>query len=199
MEYIDEELSFSDTLGVVYENGRTLIRGYATVFNKESPVVFGMADMIAAGAFDGVLDDDIFAVYAHNMDNILGRNTAGTLRLEQDRKGLLMEIDPPDTTVARDLMESIRRGDVTGGSMHISFSRNKELFETKNKGKNNEYVLRTVQQVNRLYEVTVTPIPRIKEAQVGLIRARYDAQLQDERPIATLTDRERRLKLAELA
>jgi hypothetical protein len=42
----------------------------------------------------------------------LGRNHAGTLSLVEDERGLKIEIIPPNTTWAKDLMESIRRGDV---------------------------------------------------------------------------------------
>ncbi|HEY1189785.1 MAG TPA: HK97 family phage prohead protease, partial [Gemmata sp.] len=41
---------------------------------------------------------------------------AGTLRLFVDAVGLRYEIDPPDTTAARDLIQSLRRGDISGSS-----------------------------------------------------------------------------------
>jgi HK97 family phage prohead protease len=47
---------------------------------------------------------------------VLGRNKSGTLRLSVDGIGLRYEIDPPDTQAARDLIESLRRGDVSGSS-----------------------------------------------------------------------------------
>ena len=46
----------------------------------------------------------------------MGRNKSGTLRLSEDEKGLAYEIEVPQTQTGRDLVESIRRGDITQNS-----------------------------------------------------------------------------------
>ena len=99
------------------------ITGYAAVFYD--PADPGTAfrlwgkveERIMPAAFDKALArDDVRALFNHNSACILGRTTAGTLRLTTDARGLRYEIDPPDTQAARDLIASIRRGDVTGSS-----------------------------------------------------------------------------------
>jgi HK97 family phage prohead protease len=51
-------------------------------------------------------------LWDHNSQYVLGRNRAGTLDLAEDERGLGVNIRPPATTWAEDLLESMRRGDV---------------------------------------------------------------------------------------
>lgn len=101
--------------------GRTLV-GYAAVFDSKSEVIrergITFREVIRPGAFDRALkeDHDVRALVNHESGQILGRTKSGTLRLSVDEKGLRYEVDLPDTTVGRDLSESIKRGDITGSS-----------------------------------------------------------------------------------
>lgn len=97
--------------------GESRIVGYAAVFGKRSVDLGGFTEEIAPGAFSRSLkDDDVAALVDHDPSRIIGRKSSGTLRLAEDRVGLRMEVDIPDTTVGRDILESIRRGDVRGQS-----------------------------------------------------------------------------------
>ena len=70
-----------------------------------------------AGAFrESVAADDIRALYNHESGQVLGRVSAGTLRLNETERGIEYEIDLPDTSFARDLAVSVERKDVTGNS-----------------------------------------------------------------------------------
>jgi hypothetical protein len=91
------------------------ISGYAAVFNSRSEDM-GFVEIVDPHAFDGTLTADVRALWNHNSDAVLGRTKSGTLRLSVDAKGLKYEIDPPDTQAARDLMTSMKRGDVDSSS-----------------------------------------------------------------------------------
>ncbi|QJW94707.1 HK97 family phage prohead protease [Frigoriglobus tundricola] len=104
-------------------DGKPTITGYAAVFYDENDpgteyqMYTDMYERIMPGAFDRALrEDDVRGTFNHDDSIVLGRTKSGTMRLSVDRKGLKYEIDPPDTQAARDLMESIRRGDVSGSS-----------------------------------------------------------------------------------
>lgn len=94
--------------------------GYAVVFNKLSEDM-GFREVIAPGAVDRAIREgqDVRALVDHNPTLILGRTKAGTLRMKKDAYGLNVTIDPPNTTIAKDIKESVRRGDVSG--MSFSF------------------------------------------------------------------------------
>ena len=90
------------------------IRGYAAVFDSMSLPLGGFREVIRKGAFKKTLREaDVRALWNHDPNFVLGRKSARTLQMQEDEKGLMSRIFPPDTTWARDLMESITRGDVT--------------------------------------------------------------------------------------
>jgi Escherichia/Staphylococcus phage prohead protease len=97
---------------------RPVIRGYGIVYNRLSEVLGFFREQIAPEAITRTLteDVDLRALIDHNPTALLGRKKAGTLRVESDAHGLRVEIDPPNTTAGLDIVESIRRGDVSGMS-----------------------------------------------------------------------------------
>jgi len=95
----------------------TIIAGYGAVFGSPTNIGDYFIEEIAPGAFTAAIGrDDVRGLFNHDQNLILGRNKAGTLRLSEDDKGLAYEIDAPDTSAARDLMVSLKRGDVTQSS-----------------------------------------------------------------------------------
>lgn len=97
------------------------IRGVAIVFDTPSLDLGGFVEIIEPSAVDRSLREkhDIRGLVDHDAGKVIGRTKAGTLRLEKRRDGLHFEIDPPNTTTGRDILESVRRGDVTGGSFEF--------------------------------------------------------------------------------
>ena len=95
-----------------------IIRGYAIVYNRLSEVLGMFREQIAPEAMTRTLTEavDLRALVDHDPKAVLGRLKAGTLRVETDAHGLRVEIDPPNTTAGHDIVESIRRGDVSGMS-----------------------------------------------------------------------------------
>lgn len=91
-----------------------MIMGHAAVFNTLSEDLGGYREMVIPGAFKRTLQSaDVRSFLNHDPNLVLGRNKAGTMRLEEDDQGLMIEVDPPDTQYARDLCVSIERGDIS--------------------------------------------------------------------------------------
>lgn len=102
------------------EGEKPRLSGYAAVFYAGSPETEyrlweGAVERFSPGAF--TFADDVLAVFNHNPERILGRVSSGTLQVRMDAKGLRYEIDPGDTSTARDVREYVRRGDLSGSSI----------------------------------------------------------------------------------
>lgn len=98
------------------------LEGYAARFN--SPAVIGgqFEERIMPGAFRATLlrpDHDVLALVDHDMGRLLGRTSSGTLRLEEDARGLAFSLDVPDTQLGRDVYTMVQRADVR--SMSFGF------------------------------------------------------------------------------
>jgi HK97 family phage prohead protease len=131
------------------------IRGYAALFNVFSEDLGGFIEVIEPGAFDGVLGDDVRALSDHVSHRILGRSKAGTLRLWTDEMGLGYEVDVPDTTVGRDLVVSIQRGDVDQSSFGFSIPPEGDVWIKRDDGG----FVRRIKRVGRLYDVSPVTFP----------------------------------------
>jgi HK97 family phage prohead protease len=96
---------------------KLVAEGYAVVYMQPSPIGSAFFEQIAPGAGSAsLLTSDVRACLNHDANMLLGRLSAGTLRLTDDTVGIRYSIDLPDTTVGRDVAEMLRRRDITGSS-----------------------------------------------------------------------------------
>lgn len=136
------------------------LTGYAAVFDSRSEVMqdwwYGaFREQINPGAFAGAIErDDVRCLQDHLSHIVLGRNTAGTLRLSEDDTGLAIENDLPDTQAARDLSTLMRRGDVNQMSFAFRVINGAEEWSEDADG----MPLRQINEV-RLYDVSVVTYP----------------------------------------
>lgn len=157
------EYRVSDALEVRAEgDGPKKIVGYAAVFDTLSEPMFGFREKIQKGAFAASVPvDDIRALWNHDENFVLGRNRAGTLKLEEDDRGLRVEIQPPDSEWARGLVASIQRGDVS--QMSFAFRTLKDAWDETDPAN----IVRTLVQV-KLFDVSPVTYPAYPTTSVGV-------------------------------
>jgi hypothetical protein len=143
----------------VSQDGAPVIQGYAAVFDTPSNDM-GWTEEIDPHAFDSVMTSrpDVRALWNHNPDFVLGRTISGTLKLDLDARGLAYTINAPDTTVARDLVVSMRRGDVTQSS--FSFITKRDQWTDNTDGT----VTRRILEFEALWDVSPVTYPAYDQA-----------------------------------
>lgn len=165
------------------------IEGYFAVFNSPYVLWDGAEEIVKPGAFSDCLAGDIRALINHEPRLVLGRTTAGTLRLHEDEHGLWGEIKVNrDDVDAMNLYSRIQRGDVDQCS--FGFDIEQETFVDLGGGK----CRWEINKVNPLYEVSVVTFPAYEETAV---KARHDclAELQQRKDEAwrhSMTEKLRR-------
>jgi uncharacterized protein len=141
-------------------NDKDVVVGHAAVFNSLSEDLGGFREMIMPGAFDDVLDNDTRAYFNHDPNFLLGRVSAGTLRLSVDEKGLRYELDIPKTTAGQDLKENLRNGNITQSSFAFTLPENGDTWERTEEGND----IRKINKIGRLYDVSPVSLPAYPEA-----------------------------------
>ena len=184
-----------ETLEIRQEDEGRRIVGYAAVFDQLSEPLFGgFREKIAKGAFKKTIREaDVRALWNHDPNYVLGRTKSGTLKLREDDRGLAIEIDPPDTQWARDLMTSIERGDVD--QMSFGFRVVKESWDRDADGT----IIRTLREVE-LFDVSPVTFPAYPQTSVqvrDMLRSLADEPSRSGEHSARIRRLRMRLDLAE--
>ena len=158
--HTQEKRYFEIDTRVDQQEGKDVVIGHASVFNSLSEDLGGFREKIMPGAFDDVLTNDTRAYFNHDPNLILGRVSAGTLRLSVDEKGLRYELDVPNTTAGRDLKENMRLGNITQSSFAFTIGKNGDSWERNEDGTD----VRIINKVNRLYDVSPVSLPAYPSA-----------------------------------
>jgi HK97 family phage prohead protease len=152
-------------LEVRFIAGKPRLTGYAAMFNTRSlPYADGaFVEVVKPGAFTRSLTkSDIRAFDGHDQSKILGRQSAGTLVIEEDTKGLRVDITPPDTQVGRDIVENIKLGNLDGMSFGFLPTANGVVWDLTKRP-----AIRNLTDVD-LVEVSVVALPRYPDTSVAL-------------------------------
>jgi uncharacterized protein len=176
------------TLEVREEAGERIIEGYAALYNNETDLgVF--KESIAPGAFDDVLKNDVRALINHDPTLILGRTSAGTLELATDERGLKYRVKLGEQQYAKDLYESIKRGDISQSSF---------AFTIKEQTWSEDRSTRTVQKVSKLLDVSAVTYPAYADATVGARKDEEPKELRTEKSIKVKIKKVKNMNLNEM-
>src|SRR4030042_5818519 len=114
-----EKRSFAEcNLRLSIENKVATLMGLAIPYNRLSvnPIPFlpDVKEKILPGAFKRSLESgsDVMMLWNHELKYVFGRTLRGTLKLNEDENGVSFENIPPDAQWVKDLIPSIKRGDI---------------------------------------------------------------------------------------
>jgi len=125
METTEVRIIRDGELRATAERGGRTIRGYSAVFDSPSLPISernrqSFTEYVRKGAFaKTIAEDDIRALFSHDESKILGRTKAGTLTLAEDQTGLRTTIRLPNTSLASDIYENVKVGNLTGFSFRF--------------------------------------------------------------------------------
>lgn len=185
-----EKRSYVNAVEHRADDGKRTLVGYAAVFERLADIGGYFQEKIAPGAFSDAIKGDIRALVDHDTGRVIGRTKSGTLRLAEDGKGLLVEIDVPNTTEGNDLWELVGRGDISG--MSFGFRVTKETWD-----ETGDTPVRTIEKLN-LLEVSAVAWPAYEDttlAKRSLDAARAEALTSRNRTAASRRIAEKRANM----
>ena len=147
------------------------VEGYAVVFDSESEDI-GWTEIIHRGAItdETIQKSDVLAKLNHNDEKILARSKKGkgSLSLEVDERGVKYSFDAPKTALGDELLEYLKRGDISSSSFAFTMSKEEgaEKWEKRN-GK----IYRHIYKIDRLWDVSPVWTPAYSETSCS---ARYE-------------------------
>lgn len=142
------------------DSQKTVVEGYAALFDTETVIGGQFAERVARGAFEKADMSNTVALFNHNWDQPLARMGNG-LTLEVDERGLKYRFELGNQSYAQDLAENIRMGNVSTSS--FGFTIKDDEWERRD-GMN----LRTINSVDVLYDVSPTTQGAYPTTEVGL-------------------------------
>ena len=156
-------------------NDPPMITGLASVFYDpaDEGTQYGLWDFdddrcyerIMPSAFDSILANgppDVVGLFNHDANCILGRTSAGTMKIEKTSKGLRYSITPPDCPMAQGVIQSIDRGDLRGSSFSFSCGQNGQKWIRQGKT-----CIREIHSVEVLCDVGPVTFPAYASTSAG--------------------------------
>jgi hypothetical protein len=144
-------------------SGRT-VSGYAVRFETES-VNMGFVEIIKRGAIteETIKTSDVFALLNHNENTVLARSNhgVGSLTLTVDNDGVYYEFEAPNTANGDELLEHIKRGEISQSSFAFTVS-NEDGAETWTK-RSDGVIVRQINKISRLYDISPVYQPAYTE------------------------------------
>jgi HK97 family phage prohead protease/HK97 family phage major capsid protein len=155
----------TSTIEARSDSDEMIIEGYAALYDNETNIG-PFKETIARGAFDNVMDNDVRALMNHDPNYVLGRTGAGTLELETDDTGLKYRIKLGEQQYAKDLYESVKRGDISQSSF---------AFTIAEQSWNENRTVRSVDKIKTLLDVSPVVYPAYKDTH-GLVARNEDTE-----------------------
>lgn len=158
----NKEIRAMETIKAV-DDEKQIIEGYALKFNTLSNDLGGFVEEISPEALKDADLSDVRCYFNHDSSKVLGRTTSQTLELKVDDEGLYFRCQLPDTSYAKDLYTSIRRGDISQCSFGFLLDEDGDTFEKRDDG----LFKRTLNKIKSIWDVSVVSVPAYSDTNVA--------------------------------
>ena len=158
---------------------RTIV-GYAAVFDSWSDPINGwFKEKLDRHAFDDCDMSDVIMCFNHSINDLLARTTSGTLQLSIDDHGLRFSFEAPHTARGDEMLELVRRGDISQCSFRFSVA--EDVWAYADNSNALEMSERTVLKIAKLYDTSLVVYPAYPDTE-ALMRLKLSIQ-QDVRDL----------------
>lgn len=148
------------------EDGKLKIKGTALVFDEPSQDM-GFIEYIKPDAVRDLDFSNTMLLYSHDSSKILARSNANNLNINVTDRGVDFEAVLANTTLAKDVYEDIRSGNLQGCSFGFKIADDGDEWDTRDDGT----IVHTINKIDHISELSVTPIPAYLETSVGVQRS----------------------------
>ncbi len=146
------------------DDEKRTVSGYAAVFDRYSEDLGWFREIISPGAFSRVLkSSDCRALLNHDPNQLLGRESSGTLRLSEDKTGLKFDLDLPSSRA--DVLEMVERKDMKECS--FAFRVSKQVWKEERQDDDTILTTRVVEEVDYLKDITLATFPAYPDTTVA--------------------------------
>lgn len=163
-----------DELRAALDNDEPVVTGRAIVYNSWSEDLGGWREVIQPGAIE--LEDDLRILFDHDTSMVIGRTKSGTATAVDDGMGVVMRATPPNTTWAKDMLESMKRGDIDQMSFRMMVLDDDFTYDPVS-----DIVKRTVKRA-AVSELSIVSMPAYAET-AATTRSRVQEMREQEVPV----------------
>lgn len=158
-----------------------LVSGYAVIFDTWSNDL-GFYEKILKGAIteDTIKRSDVICKLNHDDQKVLARSKygEGSLILEVDDKGLKYTFEAPKTQYGDELLEYLRRGDITGSSFAFTIEEDEFSYQWPFDKDADPVLCREVIKVDKLFDVSPVFTPAYEATSVQNKRKLEEVELK---------------------
>lgn len=148
-----EIIKIQDSIKRSNDSNSRLVEGYAVRFESESEDL-GFIEVIHKGAIteETIKRSDVFCRFNHSDDKILARCKygEGSMMLEVDDYGVRYMFEAPETALGDELLEYLKRGDLSQSSFAFTVSKEQGSERWTN---HNGVLHRDIYKIDKLFDV----------------------------------------------
>ena len=143
-------------------NDAMIIEGRAIVFDQPTTIndpVGSYTEVIERNALDGADLSDVRLLFNHDLNRVPLARTPKTMSLSVDPVGMTIRATLPETESAREVYQSVKRGDLSGMSFAFKVPEGGDTYDAKTN-------TRTISKIEKVYECSIVQFPAYAQTSV---------------------------------